>query len=195
MIGQGMGRNGAATVAALVAAVCTLTCQTEAQAQRATFGRPTVFVSVASGLHALTGQVGQDAGEGLGLEVAQALQYRYVGFNLSLGSVFFLTHQQPPPSAKGLEAYILRVGPRLIVPVRGLRVVADAEYVRLGVISNALVRDTGTSLEFNSVGGSVHAQWLLSRGVVGLRLSYAEFIELNGGMMSLSLELGALGSL
>ena len=110
------------------------------------------------------------------------------------------SNQPPPPIARGLQFYSLRVGPRLncslYIAGAQLRAFVDTEYEHVGVISNALIRYTGNEKNFNALGVGGGFFWIPRNFLVlGVRASYASLLSLDGGLSSISLQLGLLGDL
>ena len=165
------------------------------------FDRPGAILYGGSEYRFLTGAIGEDAGSGLGLYVGQALQYRWFAFKMTLGTSYFLTTQDPPPIARGLQIYSVRPGGRLQCAIGlssfgSLRPFFDVEYERVGIISNALVRQTGSDTAFNAFGGAVGVQYLpVPYFMIALRGSFAPFIDLQGGIASVGLTMGLVGNL
>ncbi len=164
-----------------------------ASAQRATFNRPSAQTSFGLGFRRWTGILAEDTQTGVTVDWVQSLQYRYFGFQASIGTGFFLTDQEPPPLERGMQTYSLRLGPRFLLPWRTFRFYADLEYERLGVISNALVRKTGQALGFNALGGALGARALYGPVLIDVRGSYVQVMEFDAGLLGLSVHIGING--
>jgi hypothetical protein len=184
----------ALTLAALTLAALTLAA-TPAWANRTSFEQPTAQLTFSGGLKQWTGALSEDAGSGLSLDITEALHYRYLGFQLSVGTAYYLTQQQAPPLSTGVQTYSLRLGPRLILPFGDFEALLDLEYERLGLISNALIRQTGPGLGFHAFGASASARWVPLPFLVELRAGFTWVPDLDSGQLGLWLSFGRLGRL
>lgn len=197
---------GALALAAALAA----SAPDDAHAQRRTFDRPTSSLYAGAGTRFLVGRLGQRAGTGLELYFGQSLQYRYLGMRATIGTSYFLTNQIPPPLSRGLQLFSVRLSPRLIFPLWQLRLFFDVlEYERVGIISNALVRETGPDLHFNAIGGAAGIHWEPQPYlIVGVRTAYNHFVDFPGlfsstgsfstglgGIVSTTLQFGIQGGI
>ncbi len=173
----------------------TLLAPGAAWAQRNDFNRASAQTSLGFGVRSWTGLLAEDSRTGITMDWSQSLQYRNLGARISVGTAFFLTDQEPPPSAKGMQTYSLTLGPRAILPWGSFRLFADVEYERLGVISNALVRQTGQDLSFNGLGAALGGQWLYGPVLISARASFTQVLEFDAGLLGFTLNLGLNGEL
>ena len=186
-------------LAALALASLALTADpSPAHAGRAVFEFPTAHLSFDGKYQTWTGSLGEQAGAGLGFDVTQSLQYRYLGFQVGVGTSYFLTNPQAPPLARGLQTYNLKLGPRFVLPLWDFQLLTDLEYQRLGVISNSLVRLTGPGLSYHGAGLGLSGRAFFGPLFVDLRLGYTQifgFQEGSAGIFTLSLSAGIFGRL
>jgi uncharacterized protein (TIGR03382 family) len=186
--------KAAASVAVLIL-LGILLIPSQASAQRSVFDRATAQLSVGSGIRTWTGQLADDTKSGVSLNVVQGIQYRNLGFQLTIGTTYYLTTQQAPPLSKGLQTYSLRLGPRFYLPVWIFQIYADAEYERLGFISNSLVRVTGEQIGYHGVGAAGGFRWVPAPFFVDLRAGYTELFGLKSGQVSFALSVGLAGEM
>lgn len=190
------GRRHRSTWMALVACLLLWTAlPSTSYANRAAFSQPTSQLTLSGGLKQWTGALADDAQTGLSLDITEALHYRYLGLQLSVGTAYYLTRQQGPPLSSGMQTYSLRLGPRLIVPWRQFQFLLDVEYERLGLISNSLVSITGPGLSYHAAGVGVSARWVPLPFLMDVRVGYTQVFGLDAGIMGVWLSLGRLGRL
>jgi len=174
---------GAGAVALLVSAA-----SPETASAQTSFDRPQAGIGLTTGVQWFTGEMSDVTSTGLALEYNQSLLYRNFGIEGAIGTVYFLTFQDPPPVGRGMQLYNLRLSPLFIYPWRNFRFRASLEYDRFGVISNALIAYTGTDLNFDALGGGLEARWNLSPVIAGVKLGYVQFLEFPSGLLTLGLE-------
>lgn len=119
---------------------------------------PRASIALGTGARFPTGTLAEQTRRGVGLVIAQELRWRYIGAGISLGTSYYLTTQQPPPFSRSFQTYNVSIGPRGYLPWRFFELTAGADYRRLGVANNSLVRFTGERTSFNAVGGSLGAR-------------------------------------
>ena len=88
------------------------------------------------------------------------------------------------------DCSITTLGPRGYIPYRSFQFFGAPEYLRWGLTSNPLVRQTGLDLMFNGVGGVLGARyrWM---GLEGrLETSYYKLIDLPGSMTTINFMIG-----
>lgn len=197
---RGPLKSGAASRAMHVLMITTgltlvLLCASAGDAEAQRFGGASAQTTFGMGVRHWTGLLADETQTGLTLSWDQSLQYRYFGFNMGIGTAYYLTNQEPPPLSRGMQTYSLRLGPRGMLPWGKLRFYSDLQYERLGVVSNALVRKTGEALSYNAIGGALGIRYLTGPLVLGIRGSYSQVIEFQAGMVGLSLHLGLNGAL
>lgn len=191
-----ISRRSAATLAVFIAVSLGLwLAPSTASAQRSIFDRATAQLSVGTGVRTWTGKLADDTKSGVALDVVQAIQYRNLGFQMSVGTTYFLTTQQAPPLSKGLQTYSLRLGPRLHLPIWIFQIYADVEYERLGIISNSLVRETGPGLSYHAAGAAGGVRWVPAPFFVDLRSGYTQVFGLESGQVSIGLSFGLAGQM
>lgn len=188
-------RGSWAATAATVAVVVVIFAPSTASAQRSAFDRATAQLSVGTGVRTWTGKLADETKSGLSLNVIQAIQYRNLGFQLALGTTYYLTTQRAPPLSKGLQTYSLRLGPRFHLPIWVFQIYVDAEYERLGFISNSLVKLTGDELGFHALGGAGGFRWVPAPFFIDVRAGYTEVFGLNSGQISVALSVGLAGQM
>jgi len=105
--------------------------------------------------HFFLGEVGRHSSGSIGFAATQGFQFGVLGASLTLGSDYYLTNQRPPPFTRGMQTFLVAVGPRVGAPVGPTRLLAGLEYANLAFVSNALTRYTGGSRNFH--GGGVTA--------------------------------------
>ncbi len=119
---------------------------------------PRAAISLGTGARFPTGTLADQTRRGVGLLIGQELRWRYVGAGISLGTSYYLTTHQPPPFSRSFQTYSVSIGPRVYFPWRFFELAAGADYRRLGVANNSLIRITGTKTSFNAVGGFAGAR-------------------------------------
>jgi hypothetical protein len=115
---------------------------------------------------------GEDVGWGVGLGVMQGAQFEWIGFNLTIDTDYYLTHQEPPPFNRSLQVASVRAAARVVYPFRDYRPFLEVAGRRISFISNPLVERSGPKLVHYSLGGAA--------GVRLLHLSPL-YLELRGG--------------
>lgn len=151
-----------------------------AEPPRATFG-------MGIGPRWFTGELGSVTKRGIGLNVDQELRWRHFGAAVQLGTRYHLTTQQPPPLSRELQVYTVAAGPRAYFAVGDVSLMATAEYQHVGLVSNSLVRLTGSRLNYGSAGGSIAARYTFSFVELGLRAGFHPVFGLDGSLVSVDL--------
>lgn len=151
---------------------------------------PRAAISVGTGPRLLTGPLGEDARRGIGFGIGQELRWRYVGAGIALGTSYFLTRQQGPPLSRQLQTYSVTIGPRAYLPIRWFEVTLGADYRRVGLVNNSLVRRTGTRLSFDAVGGSGGFRLRWEGLEVRLEGGFHTLLQNRSSMLSVDLSIG-----
>lgn len=122
---------------------------------------PVASLGVGVGTQIFTGEVGKVTEAGLSLSIAQDLRWQYAGLSLGVATSYFLTNQPSPPFSRDLRTVEVLAGPRGYLPIGPAELVLSADYMRMGLDSNSLVRITGPNLNYNalSLGGGVRYRW------------------------------------
>ncbi len=180
---------------AIVATVLALSAAPDrAWAGRGTFDQATSQFTAGTGTKIWTGKLAELASPGIALEFTQALQWRWISYQITIDTAYFLTNQQIPPLSRGLQTYSLRTGPRFVAPLGSFRAYLDTEYERLGVISNSLVKTTGPQLNYHGVGGSVGFGWV-SSFLAEIRGGYTHIFGLDSGLVTVEVRFGIIGKM
>lgn len=147
---------------------------------------PRGALSLSGGPRFLTGPIGRDAERGIGLAVGQELRWAYFGLGVELSTAFYLTTQQPPPFSNTLQTYAFTGGPRGYLPLGGdLEIVLGADYRRLGLAANSLVRQTGTETSFHAYGASGGLRYRWSAFELRVGGGYHPIVGLDGAILGL----------
>jgi hypothetical protein len=180
---------------ALAVAGTLSTAPATAHAQRAIFDQPTAQLSLGTGIKRFTGALGDLTKPGVSLEVVNAIQFRNLAFQMTVGTAYFLTDQGAPPLSKGLQTYSLKTGPRFSLPLWVFQIYAEVEYERFGLISNSLVTTTGNRLGYHAAGGGGGLRWVPAPFFLDARTGYNEIFGLDGGMFSVGFSVGLIGAM
>ncbi len=148
---------------------------------------PVASLSVGAGARSMTGDVGANSDVGLGLYIAQELRWTYIGAAMGLDASYYLTDPEAPPFSNDFSTTTISIGPRGYIPISDWEIVFGADYARLGVSSNSLIRLTGDRTGFHGVGGigGVRFQWsgLEARAQVG----YQHIFDFPGAILTADL--------
>lgn len=157
---------------------------------RAEAAPPRASFAVGGGPRMLTGELGNTTGIGYGFIFSQELRGRYLGGALALSTSTFPTSQSGPPIAQNLQSYSVTLGPRAYISYARFEFFGAPEYLRWGLTSNPLVRQTGLDLMFNGAGGVLGARYRWMGLEARLETSYYKIIELPGSMATMNLMIG-----
>ncbi|MEZ4460006.1 MAG: hypothetical protein R3E66_09800 [bacterium] len=122
---------------------------------------PVASLGVGVGTQMFTGDVGTVTDAGLSLSLSQELRWQYLGVGLGVNTSYFLTNQPSPPFSRDLRTVAVLVGPRGYIPVGPIELALSAEYMRMGLDSNSLIRITGPALSYDgfSFGAGLRYRW------------------------------------
>ncbi|MGM0558234.1 MAG: hypothetical protein ACQEVA_17750 [Myxococcota bacterium] len=151
-----------------------------AEPPRATFG-------MGVGPRWFTGELSGVTKRGIGLQIDQELRWRHFGAAVQLGTRYHLTTQQPPPLSRELQVYTVSAGPRAYVSVGDFSFTASAEYQHVGLVTNSLIRLTGSQLNYGSAGGSLGVRYSISALDLGARAGFYPIFGLDGSLLSVDL--------
>ena len=154
---------------------------------------PKVGVGLSVGPRLIVGELGENAERGLGITFSNVLRWTYLGGKVSLGTSFYSTTQEPPPFSRTFQTFFVGVGPRAYLPFRSFEVSLGADYRRIGVLSNSLVRVTGTDKNFNglSAAAGLSFRWLSFN--VNVEGSFTPLLELPGSIVGIDFGIGFQG--
>jgi uncharacterized protein (TIGR03382 family) len=172
-----------AMCAGLLAAGLLVGAPTDANAAdppRATFG-------LGVGPRWFTGDLAGVTKRGIGLSIDQELRWRHFGAAVQLGTRYHLTTQDPPPLSRELQVYTISAGPRGYFSVGDVSFTASAEYQHVGLVTNSLIRVTGTQLNYGSAGGSLGVRYSISALELGARAGFYPVFGLGGSLLSVDL--------
>ncbi len=120
---------------------------------------PGAGFSLGAGPRWITGELGPVVERGIGISLGQELRWDYVGMGVQLNWAAFLTTQEPPPLSRNIQIFDFTAGPRGYLPVGDFQLVAGADYKRIGLAANSLVRLTGPDNGYHAVGGVLGGRW------------------------------------
>ncbi len=166
-----------------VGCVLTLTSIAHADPPRAAF-------NVGIGSRFLTGELGEHAKRGIGLNISQELRGEYVGGRVELGASYFLTTQDAPPLSHELEMYSIAFGPQAYIPAGPVQIVVGLDYRHVGLVSNSLIRFTGPEVNHSAAGGSVEVRYRIAPLEVMLRGGYHPIFGLDSSLFAIDLAVG-----
>lgn len=151
---------------------------------------PRASIDIGAGSRFLTGEMGEHTDRGIGFHVSQELRGDHVGGRLELGAHYFLTHQPAPPLSRELQMYSAAAGPQFYLPVGPAELVAGADYRRVGLMSNALIRITGPENNHHAVGANAGVRYRLAPLEVAIRGGFQSLIGLDSSMVTIDLSVG-----
>lgn len=120
---------------------------------------PKSSLSFEAGAHGLTGNLGENSNLGIGFSIGQELRWKYAGISVRLGTSYFLTDQEEPPFSRGIQTYSAAIGPRGYIPLGPMEIAFGVDYVRMGLASNSLVRQSGLDTQHNALGMTLGARY------------------------------------
>lgn len=120
---------------------------------------PGAGVSLGAGPRWVTGDLSPYVERGIGISLGQELRWDWVGIGVQLNWATFLTTQEPPPFSRNIQIFDFTAGPRGYWPIGDFDIVVSADYKRIGLAANSLVRVTGTDTAHNAFGGVAGVRW------------------------------------
>lgn len=172
-------------VAGLAVGAVLLTAAPKAFAQP-----PKASLNLGVGSRFLVGKLGDHTKRGIGVSLSQELGGTYLGGRVELGASYFLTQQPPPPLSRELEMYSIALGPLGYIPAGPVEIVVGLDYRHVGVVSNSLVRLTGTDINHSAVGGTVEVRYRTSPFELMLRGGFHPIFGLDSSLFSIDLAVG-----